>query len=120
MRNHIALRWLVAAAATIFGSTAFAQVRISELHYDNVSTDTGEAVEVSAPAGTDLTGWQVVLYNGNGGAAYGALNLSGVVPATCGDRGVVVVAGPASGIQNGSPDGLALVTSDGELVEFIS
>src|SRR5215468_4578371 len=45
-------------------------VRISELHYDNVGTDTGEAVEVSGPAGMDVTGWSVVLYNGNGGASY--------------------------------------------------
>ncbi len=122
MRNHVAFRWLLAAAISIFGTAAFAQnaVRISEFHYDNTGDDIGEAVEVSAPAGTDLTGWQVVLYNGATGATYGALNLSGVVPATCGDRGVVVVPGPSTGIQNGSPDGLALVDAGGALVEFLS
>ena len=46
-------------------------VRFSEIHYDNVGTDVGEAIEISGPAGTDVTGWQVVLYNGSGGAAYG-------------------------------------------------
>ena len=63
--------WLFAAGALILASTATAQnaVRISEIHYDNASTDTGEAIEVSAPAGTDLTGWQIVLYNGTGGAS---------------------------------------------------
>ena len=45
-------------------------VFINELHYDNIGTDAGEAVEIAAPAGTDLTGWTVVLYNGNGGAVY--------------------------------------------------
>ncbi|MGH9270793.1 MAG: hypothetical protein ACRDZ2_05935, partial [Ilumatobacteraceae bacterium] len=40
------------------GSTVF----INELHYDNASTDTGEAIEVAAPAGTNLTGWSIVLY----------------------------------------------------------
>jgi len=120
MRNDTVCRWLFTAVALIFSATASAQVRISEFHYDNTGADTGEAVEVSAPAGTDLTGWQVVLYNGSGGASYGALNLTGVVPATCDSRGVVVVPGPASGIQNGAPDGLALVNASGTLVEFLS
>ena len=121
MRNTDAFRWLIAAGASMLSSLAAAQsVRISEFHYDNTGADTGEAVEVSAPAGTDLTGWQVVLYNGTGGASYGALNLTGIVPATCNTRGVVVVAGPAAGIQNGAPDGLALVNAGGTLVEFIS
>jgi hypothetical protein len=120
MRNDTVCRWLLSAVALIFSASASAQVRISEFHYDNTGADAGEAVEVSAPAGTDLTGWQVVLYNGSGGASYGALNLSGIVPATCGDRGVVVVPGPSTGIQNGAPDGLALVNAGGTLVEFLS
>ena len=53
-------RWLFAAFAMTLSASVLAQnaVRISEIHYDNASTDTGEAIEVSAPAGTDLTGWQ--------------------------------------------------------------
>ena len=35
---------------------------INEFHYDNSSTDTGEYVEIAATAGTDLTGWKIVLY----------------------------------------------------------
>ena len=42
---------------------------ISEFHYDNAGADAGEFVEVTAPAGTDLTGWSIVLYNGTGGAS---------------------------------------------------
>ncbi len=38
---------------------------ISEIHYDNVGADQGEAVEIEAPAGFDLTGWKIVRYNGN-------------------------------------------------------
>ena len=57
MRNHTASRWLLTAAALIVLAGAAAQVRISEIHYDNTGTDTGEAIEISAPAGTDLTGW---------------------------------------------------------------
>jgi DNA/RNA endonuclease G (NUC1) len=118
MRSKNLCRWLSAAVALTLSSLATAQVRISEIHYDNAGADVGEQVEVSAPAGTDLTGWQVVLYNGNGGASYATLTLSGLVPATCDTRGVVVV--PATGIQNGAPDGLALVDAGGALVEFLS
>ena len=95
-------------------------VRVSEFHYDNVSTDVGEAIEVSGPAGTDLTGWSVVLYNGNGGTVYDTDALTGTIPATCGDRGVVVLPYPSNGIQNGSPDGIALVNASGTVVEFLS
>ena len=94
-------------------------VRIAEIHYDNTGTDTGEAIEISGPAGTDLTGWSIVLYNGNGGAAYDTRSLSGSIGATCGMRGVVVTSYPSNGIQNGPPDGIALVSPAG-LVEFLS
>ncbi|MBU2663416.1 ExeM/NucH family extracellular endonuclease [Actinoplanes bogorensis] len=89
---------------------------ISEIHYDNAGADTGEAIEIQAPAGTDLTGWSIVLYNGNGGAPYNTATLSGAVPAA----GVVVQNYPTDGIQNGSPDGVALVKPDGSVAEFLS
>lgn len=89
---------------------------ISEIHYDNIGTDTGEAIEVQAPPGFDLSGWQLVLYNGANGTAYGTRTLAGVVPAA----GVVVESYPTDGIQNGSPDGVALVSPNGEVVEFLS
>jgi hypothetical protein len=38
---------------------------INEIHYDNVGTDAGEAVEIAGPAGTDLSGWKIVRYNGS-------------------------------------------------------
>ncbi|MFC6015616.1 ExeM/NucH family extracellular endonuclease [Plantactinospora solaniradicis] len=102
----------VAAFAAEPAATPF----ISEIHYDNVGTDTGEAIEVEAPAGTDLTGWQLVLYNGNNGAAYGTRTLTGAVPAA----GVVVATYPTDGVQNGSPDAVALVAPDGAVAEFLS
>src|SRR5688572_12795998 len=119
MRTKYVSRWKWLAGGLLFSSLAVAQVRISEIHYDNAGTDTGEAVEVSAPAGTDLTGWSVVLYNGNGGASYDTRALSGVVPAVCGERGVVVLNYGANGIQNGAPDGIALV-NNGAVIEFLS
>jgi DNA/RNA endonuclease G (NUC1) len=100
--------------------TAVGSVRISEFHYDNTGTDAGEAIEVSGPAGIDVTGWTVVLYNGAGGASYNTQTLSGAIPATCGDRGVMVINYPVNGIQNGSPDGIALVDAASVVVEFLS
>ncbi len=95
-------------------------VRFSEIHYDNVGTDAGEAIEISGPVGTDVTGWQIVLYNGSGGAAYDTKTLGGAIPATCDTRGVIVTNYPSNGIQNGSPDGMALVDATGAVVEFLS
>ena len=90
---------------------------ITEIHYDNVGTDAGEAIEVEVPDGFDLTGWQIVLYNGDAaGAVYDTKTLSGVVPAA----GVAVQSYPANGIQNGPSDGIALARPDGTLAEFVS
>ena len=112
-----------AAGVPAIGRTiaAIPPVRFSEIHYDNGGTDVGEAIEISGPAGTDLTGYQVVLYNGTGGASYNTTSfLGGVIPATCDTRGVVVVNYPSNGIQNGSPDGFALVDATGTVIEFLS
>ncbi len=111
--------WPFPARTRVAAQAAPPPVRIAEIHYDNTGTDSGEAIEISAPVGTDLTGWSIVLYNGADSAAYGTRTLSGAVPATCGTRGVMVVTYASNGIQNGSPDGVALV-SPGGLVEFLS
>jgi uncharacterized protein len=99
-----------------------ADVYISEIHYDNTGADAGEMIEVAGPAGTDLTGWSIVLYNGNGGASYLPLvSLSGTLPDQ--KAGMGTLAFPAVGLQNGAPDGLALVfTSETTttVVEFLS
>lgn len=92
--------------------------RFSEIHYDNSGVDANEAIEVEGPAGTDLTGWSIALYNQTGGAQYATYALSGVISNSCSGRGVVFVATP--GIQNGPADGLALVDATGAVVEFLS
>ncbi len=106
----------LAAVPALSAGAAEGDPFISELHYDNAGADTGESIEIQADPGTDLTGWQIVLYNGNGNAAYNTRTLSGVVPAA----GVVVATYPTDGIQNGSPDGIALVRPDGTVAEFLS
>ena len=97
-----------------------ANVFINEIHYDNAGTDVGEAIEVAGAAGTDLTGWSLVLYNGNGGGAYATIALGGVIDDEGNGFGAVAVAAPAGGIQNGSPDGVALVDATGRILQFLS
>lgn len=104
----------VAAPAQANGAGVF----ISEFHYDNAGADTGEFVEVTGPAGTALTGWSLVLYNGSGGVVYGTIALSGTIPAERGGLGAVAFDAP--GLQNGAPDGIALVNADQVATQFLS
>ena len=100
------------------GSAAQGAPWINEFHYDNAGTDVGEFVEVAGPAGLNLAGYQLVAYNGTGGASYQTVNLSGVLPDQGGCVGALSFA--FAGLQNGSPDGIALVNAGGQLLEFLS
>ncbi|MEE9295816.1 MAG: endonuclease [Phycisphaerae bacterium] len=95
-----------------------AETFINEFHYDNSGADTGEFVEIAGPAGNDLAGWQVIGYNGNGGVTYQTVNLSGIIPDQGGCMGTLGFA--FSAMQNGAPDGLALIDNLGAVIEFIS
>jgi endonuclease I len=111
----LVLPLLLASSLALAETTVF----INEIHYDNVGADANEGIEIVGPAGTDLTGWQVIPYNGGGGATYSPIStLSGAIPPTCGGYGVVSV--PITGLQNGAPDGLALVTNTGQVIQFLS
>lgn len=92
---------------------------INEFHYDNAGGDLGEFIEIAAPAGFDLTGWSIVLYNGSNGASYNTIDLSGLTITDAG-AGFGFLAVEAAGLQNGSPDGIALVDDTGAVVEFLS
>ena len=92
---------------------------INEFHYDNAGGDTGEAVEIAGEAGTDLSAYTLYFYNGSGGAVYRTEFLSGIIPNMSNGFGAVNFALPSNAIQNGSPDGIALVGPSGVL-EFIS
>jgi predicted extracellular nuclease len=99
-------------------------VWINEFHYDNVGTDAGEFIEVAGTAGTDLTGWSLVLYNGNPASltSYSTTALSGVLANQSNGFGAASFA--ITGIQNGDtggtqPDGIALVNGS-TVVQFLS
>jgi VCBS repeat-containing protein len=99
--------------------TPAATPRINEIHYDNAGTDTGEFVEIRVAAGADVSGLVVELYNGNGGATYGSAAASSLAMTTDGEYDYYVWNLPSNGIQNGSPDGIAL-SENGSLIEFLS
>lgn len=100
--------------ATLSAQTVF----INELHYDNIGGDVNEGVEIAGPAGTDLTDWMLVPYNGNGGTSYSALTLSGTIPDQMSGFGTLFFA--ITGLQNGAPDGVALVNAGGTVIQFLS
>lgn len=86
---------------------------LSALHYDNDGEDAGEGVGVTGPPGMRLDGWSLALYNGSDGRVYRTVALSG--PLAGGRRWT-----PVPGLQNGSPDGVALVAPGGAVAEFWS
>jgi hypothetical protein len=96
-------------------------VFINEFHYDNESDDQGEFVEIVAGPGFsgELPAVQLLLYNGSSGALYASHSLDGFTEGPPTSSGHRVFSKPISGIQNGSPDGLALVV-DGMVAEFLS
>jgi endonuclease I len=118
MRSYVRVLAMIAALVWIAPAFADSQTFINEIHYDNSGTDTGEAVEIAGPAGTNLSGWQVVLYNGSNGSSYATYTLSGTLSDQCSGYGVTTVSTP--GIQNGSPDGIALIDGSGIVRQFLS
>ena len=105
----------------LFSAVLFAQAQtvfINELHYDNTGGDVNEGFEIAGPAGTDLTSWKVVLYNGSNGTDYGTTNLSGTLPDEGAGFGAINFL--ATGLQNGAPDGLALIDASNTVIQFLS
>ncbi|MEZ4919425.1 MAG: hypothetical protein R2792_10015 [Saprospiraceae bacterium] len=101
------------------GNSGMAMVWINEIHYDNAGTDVNEFVEVAGIAGTDLSDYSIFLYNGSNGGTYGSMPLSGIIDNESNGFGAVSFSYPVNGLQNGAPDGLALVHG-GMVVQFLS
>ena len=97
-----------------------ADARINEFHYDNKGSDKNEFVEVFVkdPQPDSLFKYKLILYNGSNGKKYNEETLDNMT-VTYGDGGAYYVWEPAS-IQNGSPDGIALIGECGNTLEFLS
>ena len=95
-------------------------VWINEFHYDNTGTDQGEFIEVAGNAGINLSNYELVLYNGANGTVYNTMSLSGVIPDESNGFGAISFSYPTNGIQNGAPDGMALVQNGTNVIEFLS
>ncbi len=105
------------------------QVVINELDYTQQGIDTSEYMELYGRAGLSLFGYRIVLYNGapQHQAPYRSIDVAGFIP----DDGFFVIGSPdvanvdqsaftVDGIQDGSPDGIALIDSLGVVIEAIA
>lgn len=100
-----------------------ADVFINEFHYDNESTDSGEFVEIAVSPGFagSLSDISLLLYNGSNGAVYGTHVLDTFTPGATTASGHRLFHKSISGIQNGDPDGFAVVnTATSQVLHFIS
>ncbi|MBV1928162.1 MAG: Ig-like domain-containing protein, partial [Gammaproteobacteria bacterium] len=111
---------LTALLCAFSAQTVMADVFINEIHYDNAGSDVGESIEVAGDAGTDLSGWSIVFYNGNNSQSYRTTDLTGVLPNQQDGFGTLDFTLPSNGIQNGAPDGMALVDPSAQVVQFLS
>ena len=112
------------ATATVTVSTGASHLVINEVDYDTIGTDNAEYIEIYNPStlAVPLTGKQIVLVNGSGELTYATINLgTGMLAA----GGYLVIAGAnvtvpggvtkvdpgwtTDEIQNGAPDGIALI-----------
>ncbi|MCB0539525.1 MAG: hypothetical protein KDE33_18565, partial [Bacteroidetes bacterium] len=99
-------------------------VWINEIHYDNAGADVDEGIEIAGMAGTDLSCYALMLYNGSDNELYGtndSIVLSGTIDDEGCGFGAVWFGLPSNGLQNGSPDGIGLWNHcTNTVVQFLS
>ncbi len=105
-------------ALVLSGSFCFGEVWINEFHYDNDGGDADEGVEVAGTAGTDLSSYELIGYNGNDGSEYNRVSLTGLINDEGSGYGAVWF--DFTGLQNGDPDGIALVWNGTSVIQFLS
>lgn len=91
---------------------------INEIHYENAGADSQEGFEIAGPAGTSLSGWRILHYNGSDGGVTDSLDLSGSLGHDGSGYGFLFFS--MAPLQNGPADGLALVDPESVVVEFLS
>ena len=121
------------ATAGLVSSASADHIWINEFHYDNVGADAGEFVEIALrnpnASGFTAMDYSILLYNGNGGTVYGDpignLTTADTISAPLAIDGsaaeITLYSFAIAGIQNGAPDGIALVNITNSTVEsFLS
>jgi hypothetical protein len=93
---------------------------ISEFHYDNAGGDVNEFVEVavSSEFEGDLSGIEVVLYNGSNNTSYDSETLDNFSEGSTAS-GITYYYFEFSSLQNGAPDGIALECNN-EIFQLLS
>mgnify|MGYP005625398913 CR=1 FL=1 len=114
LKIAISASWIFLSAGIGLAQAA-TPVFINEIHYDNSGADVGEAIEIAGPANTDISSWSIVLYNGNDGKSYKTYPLTGTLADSGNGFGFVKI--DTKDIQNGAPDGIALVNAAGQVVQ---
>lgn len=103
---------------------------INEVDYDQAGADTGEFVELfnGSSSAVNLSGFKLLFINGSNKSVYFTANLNGTlapggflvvgnasVQAAAQAAGAAFILIPDNTIQNGAPDGIALVSADAVL-----
>jgi len=93
---------------------------INELHYDNLSTDSGEGFEIAGTAGLDLSQYYLLPYDGDSFTPETARSnqLSGTIDAEQCGYGAVWVPFGVNQVENDT-EGIALVKGD-QVIQFLS
>lgn len=118
--------WNGAAWASVNCLGGSSIVWINEFHYDNASTDVGEFIEIAGVAGTDLSEYYFINYNGENGSPYGSITqLSGIIDNESMGYGAVFFTSIGDlqngvGGQNSMGDGFILMGPNNTIVQFLS
>lgn len=95
-------------------------VWINEIHYDNISTDINECIEIAGTAGLNLGCYSIVLYNGGAPYSTTPFPLGLILDEGCG-FGAISICYASNGIQNGSADGIVLYDNcNSAVIQFLS
>lgn len=113
---------LCAGTVAAFTGAATAGPWLNELHYDNSGGDVNEGVEIAADFAMDVNLLEVHAYNGSSSQlnVYSSwLGSEGDFNYTDVDGGSLAWFVDDGSLQNGAPDGLAIVY-DGSVIQFLS
>jgi hypothetical protein len=98
---------------------------INEIQYKKFVGTGSEGIEIAGPAGSNLNGLSLLLYDGSSGLTYDTVPLAGTIPDAEGSGMGALWIDVPNGIADGDdgPDGIALVqttSSPAKVLQFIS